>query len=78
MSVYDPANFKGRVDLAAAYISKSRRTNRTFDTCFEMGDADAVVMALVRRATARPQGRLAHNLSRYIAQTSIDRARATL
>ena len=53
-SVYDTENFQGRVSLAALYISKGRETTRSFDTCFEMWDGDAVAVALLRRAERNP------------------------
>ena len=67
-SVYQQNNFAGRVNLAASYIARGRSTNRTFDTCFEMGDSDAVVTALIRRAESRPDGRLAQRLFLYVAE----------
>lgn len=68
-SVYDSDNFKGRVNLAAAYISKGfSGESRTFDTCFEMHDGHVVAVALVRRAVANPTGRLATNLFKYIGK----------
>lgn len=67
MSVYDPENFAGRVNLAAAYISQGRNVscNRTFDTCFEMYDGDVVAAAVYRRAEKNPK--LAANLPRYLS-----------
>lgn len=79
-SVYDPDNFHGRVNLAALYISQGRETTRTFDTCFEMYDGDAVATALFRRALANPGGDLDRNLPRYLGMetvtaTAMDNAR---
>lgn len=65
-SVYDTENFAGRVNLAALYISEGRDSSRSFDTCFEMDDGEAVGLALYRRAQKTPDGALARNLSRYL------------
>lgn len=67
-SVYDTENFSGRVNYAAAVIVQGRRTSRSFDTCFEMHDGDAVVAALVRRSRSNPL--LAANLFRYLCEDS--------
>lgn len=64
--VYDPEAFKARVDLAAQYIAGGRNPTRTFDTCFEMHDGDAVSVALYRRAQRNP--RLKRNLWRYLSR----------
>lgn len=64
MCVYDPLAYKERVNFAARYISEGRKTNRTFDTCFEMYDGDIVALELYRRA--KKNGKLAINLGRYI------------
>ena len=77
-SVYDSANFKGRVNLAASYIAAGRQSTRTFDTCFEMHDGDVVAAALVRRAAANPAGKLASNLFKYIGEEGAKAAAATL
>lgn len=60
-----------RISYAANTIHKGRPTSRRFDSCFEEGDGDAVVAALVKRAETNPK--LKENLPRYIAQTSIDK-----
>jgi hypothetical protein len=78
MSVYDPENFIGRVNLAASYIAAGRHTTRTFDTCFEMWDGDAVAAALVRRADANPSGKLAKNLFHYITEDTAREASVRL
>lgn len=65
-SVYDADNFAGRVNLAALYISEGRESSRSFDTCFEMDDGEAVGLALYRRAQKSPDSALARNLSRYL------------
>ncbi len=70
-SVYDDDNFSGRVNLAALYISTGRKTTRSFDTCFEMYDGDAVATALYRRALADPDGPLSRNLSRYLGLETV-------
>lgn len=72
-SVYDKENFQGRVSLAALYISEGRETTRSFDTCFEMNDGNAVAVALLRRATANPDGKLALNLWRYLGREAVER-----
>jgi hypothetical protein len=71
-SVYDHENFAGRVNFAAFIITQGRRTTRSFDTCFEMSDGDAVAAALVRRAQTNE--RLAANLFRYIGEKSATEA----
>ncbi len=55
-----------RINFAASYIAAGRRTTRTFDTCFEMGDGEQVYNGLRQRAAKNPQGKLALNLYRYI------------
>ena len=65
-SVYDTENFAGRVNLAATVIASGGRPSRSFDTCFEMHDGDAVAAALVRRSLNNE--RLAANLFRYIGE----------
>lgn len=74
MSVYDTEDFAGRVKLAAAYISARREATRTFDTCFEMSDGDAVAVALYRRTLKNPGTKLAANIWRYLGQESVTRA----
>lgn len=55
-SVYDETNFIGRVNYAAhCLVRRSGIGSRHFDTCFEMGDGDAVVTALIRRADKNPR-----------------------
>jgi hypothetical protein len=66
--VYDPNAFAYRVDFAASVIARGGQTTRTFDTCFEMNDGEAVAAALVRRARAKPEGNLARNLFRFISE----------
>ena len=70
-SVYDTENFQGRVSLAALYISEGRETTRSFDTCFEMWDGDAVAVALLRRAERNPDGPIARNFDRYLSRESV-------
>ncbi|RWR30451.1 hypothetical protein D2T29_12325 [Sinirhodobacter populi] len=70
-SVYNPENFVGRVNLAASYISSSRNTSRSFDTCFEMYDGDAVSTALYRRVQKNPSSKLAQNIWRYLSQNTV-------
>jgi len=73
-SVYDFENFAGRVQFAAAVIARRGATSRSFDTCCEMYDGEAVIAALVRRAKKRPNGSLAKNLYHYIDQKSAEAA----
>ena len=47
--VHDPNSYQARINYAAQCIMRGVRS-RTFDSCFEMNDGDAVVTALVRRA----------------------------
>lgn len=58
--------FTYRVNYAADVIASARRTSREFDNCFENGDGNQVVAALVQRA--QKNERLAANLWRYIAK----------
>jgi hypothetical protein len=64
-------SFTARVNLAANYISQGRNSSRAFDSCFENYDGDAVVVALGRRAQARPDGNLAKNIGNYLSADSI-------
>jgi hypothetical protein len=64
-------SFTARVNLAANYISQGRNSSRAFDSCFENYDGDAVVVALGRRAQARPGGNLAKNIGNYLSVDSI-------
>lgn len=61
--------FSERVNYAAKWIVSGRPTTRSFDSCFENSDGDAVVLALCRRA--EKNDRLRQSLPRYIAETSI-------
>jgi len=56
---YDPDNFAARVNYAAQCFMRGMRSSRTFDTCFEMNDGTAVVVALVRRSLKNPKLRAA-------------------
>lgn len=71
-----PQLLDDRVNYAARIIREGRPTSRRFDSCFEMGDGDAVVLALVKRAKKSPG--LSTNLSKYVAATSIEAAEAKL
>lgn len=68
--VYDPKQFEYRVAFAASYISRGSPSGlggtRSFDTCFEMGDADYVAAALFRRIEKDPSSKLAQNIWLYI------------
>jgi hypothetical protein len=68
-SVYDAENFAGRVNYAATVISRGGRCTRHFDTCCEMYDSDAVVVALYRRSLKNPA--LAANMWRYLNRESV-------
>jgi hypothetical protein len=70
----DDGGFSARVNLAAAYISAGRQTSRAFDSCFEMGDGDAVAVSLKWRADKRPTSKMARNLWRYICRGTVDAA----
>lgn len=72
-SVYDNDNFMGRVNFAANYISRGVATTRTFDTCFEMNDGDAVCLALVRRTKKNPKSKLSRNIWNYLSKDTADR-----
>lgn len=69
MTINDPANFTGRVNLAALIISQGREASRSFDNCFENYDGDAVAVALYRRAQKNPK--LAANIWRYLCRQSV-------
>jgi hypothetical protein len=64
-------SFTDRVNMAANYISQGRNSSRSFDSCFENYDGDAVVVALFRRAQARPTGNLANNIWNYLSKDSV-------
>ena len=76
-TVYEPTAFWTRVTFACAVIARNGNTTRTFDTCFEMYDGDAVAAAVVRRAKARPDGPLARNLSCHLGPTALASYEAT-
>jgi hypothetical protein len=78
MNVYNPSAFRDRINYAAGHISRGRPTNRVFCACFEMCDGDEVATALFRRAQARPNTKLAHNLWRYLCRESVERTAARL
>jgi len=52
--VHDAGSYQARVNYAALCIMRGTRS-RAFDSCFEMFDGDAVVTALVRRASKNPK-----------------------
>lgn len=68
-SPYEKTAFASRVNLACSYISAGRRTSRTFDTCFEMNDGEAVGVAVYRRARRNPK--LRAGLFRYLDRSFI-------
>lgn len=47
--------YQYRVNYAAACLVRGAVYSRSFDNCFEMGDSDLVVTALVRRAAKNPR-----------------------
>ena len=61
-------------NLAASYISAGKNTGRAFDSCFEWHGADAVAVALYRRAEKRPETKMAQNLFKYLSRESVTRA----
>ena len=61
--------FSERVNYAARWIVSGRPTTRSFDSCFECFDGEAIVLALCRRA--QKNEKLRHALPRYIAEESI-------
>lgn len=66
---YTPDAFAYRVNFAARVICSGARTTRSFDTCFEMADGDAVAVALYRRARTNPK--LRANLYKYLSRTTL-------
>ena len=64
-SLNDPANLIGRIEAAAFHIRNDKGLNsRELDNCFENGDGDKVLSALVGRAFT--DKRLAANLPIYM------------
>jgi hypothetical protein len=62
MDVYKASAFEDRVNYAASCIAGCNGhvpQGRHFDTCFEMGDGDYVVAALMRRVLKNPGSKLA-------------------
>jgi hypothetical protein len=70
-SVYDYDAFNQRVNYATQCIiaGGTRTSTRHFDTCFEMNDGDAVVVALYRRSLNNPK--LAANIWKALCQESV-------
>jgi hypothetical protein len=68
-SIHDENGFNERVNYAVARIVSNKRTTRGFDTCFEMGDADYVAVAVYRRSLSNPK--LARNLFKYLGEDSV-------
>jgi hypothetical protein len=54
-NVRNPEAFTARVNYAALCFMRGTISSRTFDTCFEMSDGDAVVTALIRRGEKNPK-----------------------
>lgn len=65
-------NFAARVDYARDVIARGARTSRRFDSCFEQYDGDEVAVALLRRARAHPESRLAKGLWRYLDRLTVE------
>ena len=65
---------KAHADNAVSYISAGRETNRSFDSCFEWWGADAVAIALYRRAQKRPDTKMAQNLFKYLSRDTVEDA----
>ena len=62
---------KAHADKAASYISAGRKTNRSFNSCFEWWGADAVAITLYRRAQKRPDTKMAQNLFKYLSRDTM-------
>lgn len=65
----DPEGFAARVNLACKYIAERRTATRTFATCFEMSDGDAVAVAVYRRSRKSPKIRA--NIWRYLGRDTV-------
>jgi hypothetical protein len=65
--IYDPAAHAYRVRYAVRTILRDRFTNQgAFRSCFEMGDADEVVVSILRRGLGNPRLRAALQASRLV------------
>lgn len=64
-------NQKERAEYAARYISSGRETDRSFDSCFEMCDGDAVAVALYERVLIQPKTKLAKNIFKYLCKHAV-------
>ena len=62
---------KRRIELLVMYISAERPTNRSFDSCLEHGDGDAIVIALYERILKRPKTKFAKNIWKYLCKYSV-------
>ena len=62
---------KAHADKAASYISAGRKTNRSFDSCFEWYGRHAVAVTLYRRAQKRPDTKMAQNLFKYLDRQTV-------
>ena len=68
--LYDPAECKYRIRYAVRTILRDRLTNEcAFNICFEMGDGEDVILAILRRGPKNPQLRLALEQSRLVDLT---------
>jgi len=68
VDVYKASAFEDRVNYAASCIVKGYTNGRHFDTCFEMGDGEYVVAALVRRVLKNQASQLAAVFFKVIDQ----------
>jgi len=73
LDVYASDGFTDRVAFAAVVIARGGERTRKFDETGEMYDGPAVTAALMRRAKANPDGKLARNLFQYIGEAVVFR-----
>jgi hypothetical protein len=74
MAIRTHDDFACRVNHAARVMIEGRRTNRNFDSCFEMYDGDEVVVALWRRAQKNPRLLDAIQSGRYLCEHAMQSA----
>ena len=68
--IYDPAGRAYRVRYAIANILRNRVVNEgAFHCCFEMGDEDEVICAILRRGLKNPRLRAALESSHLVNLT---------
>jgi hypothetical protein len=68
----DASGFRRRVSFAASVIGSGRETTRSFDSCFENFDGDAVALALYQRTLKNPGTKLAANIWKYLGKDSVE------